>query len=189
LDDAVRIYLAGPEVFLPDAVEVGERKKHLCAKFGFKGVFPMDAQADLAGLTSREAGLRIGQIDEQLIRTCQAIIANITPFRGPSADVGTAYEMGFGRALGLIVSAYTNVAEPFATRTQKFLGVGLETLVDPNGMTIEPWDFVDNLMLDSGVISSGGVMIVHNAAPDQIYRDLAGFEKCLAMLQRISKTR
>jgi nucleoside 2-deoxyribosyltransferase len=185
----MRIYLAGPEVFLPDAIEIGERKKQLCAEFGFEGVFPLDAQADLAGIRSREAGLRIGQIDENLIRSCQAIIANITPYRGPSADVGTAYEMGFGRALGLIVSAYTNVAEPFAPRTRRFLGAGPETLVDPNGMTIETWDLVDNLMLDSGVISSGGVMIVHNAPPAQLYRDLAGFEKCLAMLQRTTKTR
>jgi len=185
----MRIYLAGPEVFLPDAIEVGERKKQLCANYGFEGVFPLDAQADLAGISPREAGLRIGQIDENLIRTCQAVIANITPYRGPSADVGTAYEMGFGRALGLIVSAYTNVAEPFTPRTQKFLGVGSDALVDPNGMTIETWDLVDNLMLDSGVIASGGVMIVHNGAPDQLYRDLTGFEQCLAMLKRTPKTR
>ena len=28
---------------------------------------------------------------------CDAMIVNLTPFRGPSADVGSAYEMGFMR--------------------------------------------------------------------------------------------
>ncbi|MDF1764445.1 MAG: nucleoside 2-deoxyribosyltransferase, partial [Oleibacter sp.] len=33
-----RIYLAGPEVFLPDATLVGEQKKQLCRQYGFEGL-------------------------------------------------------------------------------------------------------------------------------------------------------
>jgi nucleoside 2-deoxyribosyltransferase len=36
----IRIYLAGPEVFLKNAKEVGEQKKALCRKYGFEGMFP-----------------------------------------------------------------------------------------------------------------------------------------------------
>ena len=32
---ALKIYLAGPDVFLADARAVGERKKALCQEFGF----------------------------------------------------------------------------------------------------------------------------------------------------------
>ena len=34
------------------------------------------------------------------MRSCQLCIANLTPFRGVSMDSGTAYEVGFMRALG-----------------------------------------------------------------------------------------
>src|SRR5258708_1028231 len=38
-------YLAGPEVFLPDAAEIGRRKKELCRRHGFEGLYPLDAPA------------------------------------------------------------------------------------------------------------------------------------------------
>ena len=37
-----RIYLAGPEVFLPHALELGGAKCRLVAELGFEGVFPHD---------------------------------------------------------------------------------------------------------------------------------------------------
>ena len=116
---ANRIYLAGPEVFLSNAKEVGEHKKALCKKYGFEGVFPLDNEVDARGKSAKELGLCISAVNEDLIKSCQILIANITPFRGPSADVGTAYEMGFAHALGKKVFAYTNVTVPFTERTIK----------------------------------------------------------------------
>src|SRR5437763_51598 len=91
-DRAPRIYLAGPDVFLPDATEAGERKKAICAELGLEGVFPLDAEIGAEDGERRELALRISAANEGLIRSCQAVVANMTPFRGPSADVGTAYE-------------------------------------------------------------------------------------------------
>ena len=54
-----RIYLAGPEVFLPDALEVGARKAALCGAHGLEGVFPLDASLDLTGLAKPERARRI----------------------------------------------------------------------------------------------------------------------------------
>src|SRR5687767_606714 len=112
-----RIYLAGPDVFLPNATEMGERKKRLCAEYGFQGMYPMDSEADINGLAPREAGLHIGRLNHNMIRECDVVVANITPFRGPSADVGTVYEMGYGAGLGLVICAYTNVRVDFCNRT------------------------------------------------------------------------
>jgi nucleoside 2-deoxyribosyltransferase len=42
-----RIYLAGPEVFLPNANDIGAAKAALCAEAGFEGVFPLDTGLDL----------------------------------------------------------------------------------------------------------------------------------------------
>ncbi|MBF3251460.1 hypothetical protein HKW75_19835, partial [Pseudomonas aeruginosa] len=36
------IYLAGPDVFRPDAEAHGETLKALCAEFGFVGLYPLD---------------------------------------------------------------------------------------------------------------------------------------------------
>ena len=44
---------------------------------------------------------RIALRNKADIRSCEAIVADLTPFRGPSADVGTVCEVGFARALGL----------------------------------------------------------------------------------------
>jgi len=32
-----KVYLAGPEVFLPDAIDIATRKKRLCLEYGFEG--------------------------------------------------------------------------------------------------------------------------------------------------------
>lgn len=37
-----KIYLAGPDVFEKDALEVGKVLKALCNEFGFEGLFPLD---------------------------------------------------------------------------------------------------------------------------------------------------
>ena len=72
-----RIYLAGPDVFLPDAVAMGEAKKRLCAARGLAGAFPLDNALDLSGLSPKDAGLLISKKNEELMRSCDAIIANV----------------------------------------------------------------------------------------------------------------
>jgi nucleoside 2-deoxyribosyltransferase len=36
------LYLAGPDIFMPDAKAIGDRKKALCARHGFEGLYPLD---------------------------------------------------------------------------------------------------------------------------------------------------
>jgi nucleoside 2-deoxyribosyltransferase len=87
----ILVYLAGPDVFLKNAKEIGEQKKRLCKKYGFEGVFPLDAEINVKGKSPREIGLCISSLNEFLIRSSDLVIANITPLRGPSADVGTVF--------------------------------------------------------------------------------------------------
>ena len=49
----LRAYLAGPEVFLPEAVAIGQRKKQLCAKYGFEGLYPFDNEDRLCECLER----------------------------------------------------------------------------------------------------------------------------------------
>lgn len=176
-----RAYLAGPEVFLPNPLDIAEAKKQLCAKYGLEGIFPLDASLDLAGLSKQDQGLKIGQANEALIRSCELLIANMTPFRGPSLDVGTAYEMGFARALGLSVFGYSNDCRPLVERTQVLIGATLAPdgkLRDDMDMEVEDFNMCDNLMIDAAVAASNSIIVIMDARKNP-FTDLAGFEVCL----------
>jgi nucleoside 2-deoxyribosyltransferase len=181
-----RVYLAGPEVFLANAREIGARKRAICARYGFVGVFPADEeQACDPALPLAEQGLAICRAMERVMRGCDAMIVNLTPFRGPSADVGSAYEMGFIRALGRPIFAYTNDGRSFLDRVAAFYGGAVRMRPtgeheDPDGMAIEPFELHDNLMLAGGIITSGGSIVAETTPHTERYRSLAAFERCAA---------
>jgi nucleoside 2-deoxyribosyltransferase len=52
----MKIYLAGPDVFLPDAVDIGRRKVALCARHGLIGLYPPENAVDRA---ANDASLQI----------------------------------------------------------------------------------------------------------------------------------
>ena len=190
----VRVYLAGPDVFLANAREIGAQKRAICARHGLVGVFPGDHDdyCDLA-LPPAEQGLAISRGMERIMRDCDAMIVNLTPFRGPSADVGSAYEMGFMRALGRPIFAYSNDDRPFLDRVTADCA-GYERIrptgerEDRDGMAIEPFGLHDNLMLVGGVIASGGCMVTGTMSHAERYTSLIAFERCVeraaAMLPR-----
>ena len=72
-----RLYLAGPEVFLPDPIEAGRIKFALAADHGLEGVYPLDASLDLAGLDKHAQATLISGSNEDLMRSCDAAIANL----------------------------------------------------------------------------------------------------------------
>ena len=186
-----RIYLAGPEVFLPNVHDIAREKKQICTESGFEGVFPLDAELRLKGLSPREAGLAISRKNEELMRASDLVIANMTPFRYPGRDVGTAYEMGIMRGLGKPVVGYTNVEGSLLERTVQILngdvrerrgGAGLE---DSEGMLIEDFELIDNLMLDGAVLSRGTEVVVVRTPPSRRFSDLQGFEICVQQAAKL----
>jgi nucleoside 2-deoxyribosyltransferase len=176
-----RVYLAGPDVFLPNAAAWMERKKAICASVRLIGVSPLD---DIPDQPPEWAGLpewrRIALRNEAHIRSCAAIIANLTPFRGPSADVGTVFEIGFARALGLKVFGYATVAAAFLDRTLSAIGGGRQdadgSWWDTDGLLVEQFGLFDNLMIEGGIIGSGGSLFRDD---QDRWHDLSVFERCV----------
>lgn len=167
------IYLAGPEVFLPNALELGQRKKEICRRHGFDALFPLDQPPATPPETKELFALEVFDICVAMMRSCDLIVANFTPFRGVSMDVGTAVEVGFMFACGKPVYGYTNVAGHYGDRVaEAFPDLSESELV-------EDLDLVDNLMCEGSIRRSRGVVIRHVAAPGQVFDDLAGFEECV----------
>jgi nucleoside 2-deoxyribosyltransferase len=183
----MKVYLAGPDVFLPDAAAMAAEKKRLCARHGLEGVFPTDPRPDPAADAAPEPWYAIYLRNEAHIRACDALVANLTPFRGPSADAGTVYELGFMRALGRPVLGYTNEPADFAARTLRTLGNHARRnaegrWTDAEGLALEEFGLTDNLMIDGGIRAAGGILVRRQVPEAARWTDLAGFEACLKAL-------
>ncbi len=179
-------YIAGPDVFLPNAVEVITAKVKLCAAAGFKALIPGDnaiagrAAAPANGNISRE----IYAANAATMKVCDFGICHLTPFRGISADVGTVFELGMLTGLGKPVFGYTNVTADYIDRIWLKQSQGLPPQVkwtDDHGWTIENFGNADNLMID-GALAAAGADMVRSAAPiPTLLEDLAGFQACLKL--------
>ncbi|WP_239451638.1 nucleoside 2-deoxyribosyltransferase [Elioraea rosea] len=163
-----RIYLAGPEVFLPDALEVLAAKKAICLPLGLEPVAPLIDTPPPPAATARARAFAIAAGNEALIRSCVAVIANLSPFRGVSADVGTVYEVGLARGLGLALFAYTTDPRDYVERV----------LNDPDGLDIEDFGLSDNLMIEGGIAAAGGTFVRVSAPEADPWRDLGAFTAC-----------
>jgi nucleoside 2-deoxyribosyltransferase len=177
-----RVYLAGPEVFLVNAREIGARKRAICARYGLVGVYPADEEhAPDPALPLPEQGIAISRAMERAMLSCDATIVNLTPFRSPSADVGSAYEMGYMRALDRPIFAYSNDARPFFDRVAAFCGETVRRrptgeYEDSDGMAIEPFALCDNLMLAGAV--TDGCQATATVTHAERYTALGAFERC-----------
>ena len=186
------VYLAGPEVFLPEPIAVGVEKKARIAAmsraadwpFELAGLYPLDNQipdfrADF------DTGMRIYRANIDLMNRAYAVAANMVRFRGPSMDVGTAFEMGYVLGLGKPVFAYYDAA-PFYGR-EETPGMYVDRVrthcpvsehdpcVDADGLTVDDFAMADNLMM-IGALESGAGAIAESfdRAIEQIAASLLG---------------
>lgn len=179
----MRLYLAGPEVFLDDAREIGRRKIALCARYGFTGLFPLDGDP-LLGDGGEVSARAIFAANLALMRGADAVLANLTPFRGISADPGTAFEVGYAFALGKPVAAYSNLPGELKHRAHAAIGHAPEgpASLMADGLHVEDFGHFENLMLAEALLASGLPVIQAEAAAGDPFRDLALFERALAAL-------
>ena len=188
-----KLYIAGPEVFLPNGREQMNRKAALVRHHGFEPLCPGDL--DIPPQKTKKAfGQAISKVNEGMMNAADGIVANLTPFRGEWADVGTVFELGYMCALGKMVSAYSNVADDHYQRLLRYYGGQITDGADgykrgPDGLSLEDFEMADNLMLDGGVERRGGIVSAHDADKNALYTDLTAFEACLKHLATIRDSR
>lgn len=184
------VYLAGPDVFRPNAIEIGKYKKNLLAQHNIIGHFPLDNELNSEEfLNPKNASRIIAQANENFMLQCckknrfGAIIANMNPYHGHSMDVGTAFEMGFMSAIAemqknILILGYSEDKRKFSERViDDFYGGEKNIYKDENGQlrglhdhnAIETFNREDNLMLTHAVEKTGGEI-------------LNSFEECVEFL-------
>ena len=146
-----KIYLAGPEVFLPNALEIGTSHKLLCQKYGYEGLFPLDN--NISGNNPADVTTAIRLANQAMIYECDIVIANLSPFRGPEPDSGTVWEVGFSQGLNKQVLAYSTDLRTLKEKTQSILNLG-DASRDASGMVIEDFGLTHNLMFSHIVVAS-----------------------------------
>lgn len=136
----MKIYLAGPDVFRPDALKWAESARQLLNAHGHQALIPLDNDETTAqGIFSANMAL---------IESADAVFANLNPFRGHEPDSGTSFEIGCAIAQGKIVIGYLDDSRPqLAKLTEAYALTGCANNTDPEGMAIENFDLPVNLML------------------------------------------
>jgi nucleoside 2-deoxyribosyltransferase len=135
------IYLAGFDVFRPDAVEHGNYLKALCTAHGLEGLYPFDNEVP-TGLSKQRTAQIICSKNIDMIRRCTAVLANLNLFRGLEPDSGTAFEVGMATALDKPVWGYF---EPVASLRE--LVPHDDNGLDQHGFLVEDFGLPRNLML------------------------------------------
>lgn len=150
-----RVYLAGPDVFRAEALAFGASLKQACERNGLLGLWPLDIEPPVDTDKWRQSD-RIRRANETMIVHADAVVANISPFRGPHMDPGTAYEFGYARALGKPLFAYSAARETLLQRIVRIEGGRTKHMTDDRysdayGYTIENFELPENLMIATAV--------------------------------------
>ena len=177
------LYLAGPDRLYPEAQALLARKRALC-----------EADDRLARVASDDITLSpsAGELQAREIyagalanlRVSDAVVANLTPWRGPGCDPATAFEAGFASALGKPVLAYMNLDDEldadYRSRVEAWIGATPDasgTWRDANDCEIEDFDLPEAAMLWA---EARRLFVIVTSDP---LEDLTGLELCLEALR------
>ncbi len=146
-----KIYIAGPDVFEKNSIEIGKEYCKLCEKYGFKGLYPLDNVIDF-NQNKQKIAQDIFIANKNLIEECDIVVANLNSFRGKESDSGTVWECGYGFALGKKVYGYLNRKGNYINQFTKD-EIILENNIahDLDGKVIEDFDYPLNLMISCSV--------------------------------------
>mgnify|MGYP000117894470 CR=1 FL=1 len=145
-----KIYIAGFDVFLQNAVQDLNHKKQLCEKYGFKGMIPFDGEVDFTQ-SNKKIRFDIYHENIKMIDECDIIIANMNNFRHNEADSGTVFEIGYGVALKKDIYIYSSDNRTVVEKTLECDDKAYEKdgmYYDKNDMLIEGFDAKFNIMIN-----------------------------------------
>ena len=168
-----KIYLAGPDVFFRDADAHFDTLQACCAALGLLGVRPSDGGLSQGAQGSGdELAQRIYAANVALIRDCDAVLANLMPFRNPlEPDSGTVFEVGMAVALGKPVAGVVqDMALAYEHKVARVCGLQRDAAGQAwdasHGFMIEEFGQPMNLMLSrsTALFGNAEAALLHLAA-------------------------
>lgn len=136
----MKLYLAGPDVFRPDAAAWAGQVRELCLAAGHQALIPLEGDEPATAAAIYRSNLRH-------IAEADAVLANLNPFRGAEPDSGTCVEIGYALALGKPVIGYADDLRPLRERLRAN-GPGADGRGrDAAGHVVEDFGLPFNLML------------------------------------------
>ncbi len=147
---SLKIYFAGPNVFHPEVKEMESDIITLGKEMGFIPLIPGDSGIDWSKPDQYDIAKQIFDINVDHLNKCDAVIANVTPFRGACIDDGTAWEIGYAHALKKPVATYGTGPKTTGEIIESISGADnnySNPRRDLNGFLIEEFGLHNNLML------------------------------------------
>jgi nucleoside 2-deoxyribosyltransferase len=141
-----KIYLAGPDVFRKEAKNYFDDVKQMARRLGIEAISPFDGESQPA--SARE----IFEANIRIMNSVNAIMANITPFRGAGIDDGTAFEIGYAYARGLKIYGYSQ----WHTLSYPEIFNKFTDVMDPDYPLIESFGHPCNLMIAEAILLTHG---------------------------------
>lgn len=142
-----KIYIAGPEVFQPNSIDIGKNLVKVCEKYGYKGLYPLDNVVNFSQKKQKIAQ-DIFAANIAMIQEVDIVIANLNPFRGKEPDSGTVFECGFAYGQGKEVYGYMNRTCNYIDSFKEDEKLAKEgCFYDAKERIIEDFDYPLNLML------------------------------------------
>ena len=152
------VYLAGHERYAPDAVRRYAGMKALCGELGFYAITPADEAPGVPPVSSDDPYTQAYHIfdrQQQHVRNCDIVIADLNDFHGWEPDSDTAFECGMGFQLGKKLYGYMADTRRMIERVPN-LGAAREYR-DACGCNAENFDYPLNIMFAcSMTIVQGG---------------------------------
>ncbi len=160
-----RVYLSGPDIFHPKAKDIDTNKKAICDRYGLEAVSQLDIGDGRVFSGDAANTLEIFTQTRALIESCDLLVANISPFRGPSLEAGTALEIGIMLGLAKPVIGYSLNSDTYAERLMRLhdifelpLNESGDVLEAPDGLLVEDFGLAEGGLI-SGAVQSGKIPI------------------------------
>lgn len=181
----MKVYLAGPDVFSPKARDILRRKAEICKTNGLEPLSPLDSELP----PGAEAASAICRGNVGLMNKADAVIANLSPFRGVSLDPGVAFEIGYMASQAKLLCGYSNVSSTYVERVLETFGNSNESEslgrpVAGDDFAVENFGLTDNLMIIEAIRQSGGFVVIPEAAGD--VSDITALEQFSECVRRLA---
>ncbi len=146
------VYLAGPQRFDSDAQEQYAAMKALCAEHGLYAIVPTDSvpgipEPDTDDIYTNAYLTFLRQ--QQHVRDCDIILADLNDFHGWEPDSDTSFECGMGYQLGKKLFGFMESTQKMIDRVPNF-GAEKEYR-DACGCNAENFDYPINLMFSGSM--------------------------------------